>query len=48
MLAVKIKDLEVRLSNSNLSTRKNAIYFEFLAQKRETSKQTANILYYKY
>lgn len=48
MLAVIIKDLEIHLSNSNLPMRKSAIYFKFLAQKREISKQTASALYYKY
>ena len=48
MLVVAIKDLEVRLGNSNLPLGKNAIWFELSAQKRETDKQTAGILYYQY
>ena len=46
MLAIAIKDLEVRLSNSNLLVGKSVIRFELLAQKGETSKQTAGALYY--
>ncbi len=48
MLAVAIEDLEVRLGNSNLPLGKSAIWFEPLAQKGETSKQTAGALYYQY
>lgn len=48
MFAIAIKNLEVRLNNSNLPTRKKVIYFEPLTQKRETDKQTAGALYYKY
>ncbi len=48
MLAVAIKDLKVRLGNSNLPLGKSAIRFESLAQKGETRKQTAGALYYKY
>ena len=48
MLAVAIKDLEVRLGNSNLPLGKNAIWFEPLAQKGETGKQMTGILYYQY
>ena len=48
MLAVAIKDLEVRLNNSNLPIGKSAIRFESLAQKGEADKQTADALYYKY
>ena len=48
ILVVAIKDLEMYLSNSNLLIRKNAICFEPLVQKRETGKQTADALYYKY
>lgn len=39
ILTVIIKDLELCLSNSNLPMRKSAIWFKFLAQKEETSKQ---------
>lgn len=45
---IEIKDLKVRLGDSNLPIKKNAICFEFLTQKRETNKQTASTLYYKY
>ncbi len=48
ILAVAIKDLEVRLCNLNLLLRKKAIWFKLLAQKGETSKQTAGTLYYQY
>ena len=48
MLAVAIKDLEIYFGNSNLLLRKSAIWFESSAQKGETSKQTASILYYQY
>ena len=48
MLVVAIKDLELQLSYSNLPIEKSVICFKSLAQKRETSKQTAVALYYKY
>ena len=48
MLAVTIEDLELHLSNSNLPMEKSAICFEPLAQKEETGKQMADVLYYKY
>lgn len=48
MCAIIIKDLKIRLGNSNLLLGKSVIWFEFLTQKREISKQTANALYYKY
>ena len=48
ILAVAIEDLEVQLSNSNLSIGKSAICFKPSAQKRETGKQMADVLYYKY
>ena len=48
MCAIIIKDLEVRLGNLNLLLGKNAIWFELLAQKKETSKQIAGILNYQY
>ncbi len=48
MLAIAIEDLEVRLRNSNLRRRKNAIRFESSAQKGETGKLTASALYYRY
>lgn len=43
---VVIKDLEMHLNNSNLPLKKSPIWFESLAQKRETSKQTTDALYY--
>ena len=46
MLVVIIEDLEVRMGNSNLPLGKSVIWFESLAQKRETDKQTAGVLYY--
>ena len=48
MLVVAIENLEMQLNNSNLPIGKSAICFEPLAQKRETGKQTAGALYYKY
>ena len=48
ILAIAIKDLEVDLGNLNLLLENRAIWFELSAQKRETSKQTAGILYYQY
>ena len=48
MLAIVIEDLEMRLGNSNLPLEKNAIWLEPLAQKKQTSKQTAGVLYYQY
>ena len=45
ILAIVIKDLEVCCGNANLLLRKSAIWFESLAQKKETSKQTVDILY---
>ena len=46
MLAIAIEDLKVRLKNLNLPLGKNVIWFELSAQKGESSKQTAGILYY--
>ena len=46
MLAITIEDLEVRLGNSNLLLGRSAIRFKLSAQKGETNKQTAGILYY--
>ena len=48
MLAIAIKDLEMRLGNSNPPLGKNAIWFESLTRKKETGKQTAYILFYQY
>ncbi len=48
MFAIAIKDLKVHLRNSSLSLEKSAIWFEPLAQKGETGKQTAGALYYQY
>lgn len=48
MLDFAIKDLEICLGNLNLPFGKNAIWFELLAQKKDTDKETAGILYYKY
>ena len=46
MLTIAIKDLEIRLGNSNLPLRKRAIWFKLSAQKEEIGKQTTYILYY--
>ena len=48
MLAIAIEDLKIHLDNLNLPLRKNAILFELSAQKEETSKQMASVLYYQY
>ncbi len=48
ILAMAIKDPEVRLSNLNLPLKKSAIRFEPSAQNGETSKQRASALYYQY
>lgn len=48
MLAIRIKDLEVQLSNLNLLVGKNAIQFESLIQKDETDKQMAGTIYFFY
>ena len=48
MFVIAIEDLKMYLSNSNLPLEKSAIWFELLAQKGETGKQTASALYYKY
>lgn len=48
IFVITIKDLEKRVNNSNLLIRKSAIGFELWAQKRETGRQTADALYYKY
>ncbi len=46
ILAIVIEDLEVCLSNSNLSLGKSAIRFELLAQNEKTNKLIADALYY--
>lgn len=38
MITVKIKDLNMRLSNSNLPLTKSEIWFKLMAQKKETDK----------
>ena len=48
ILAIVNKDLKIYLGNLNLLTKKNTIWLEFLAKKRETGKETTDILYYKY
>lgn len=48
MHAITIKYFEVRLGNLNLLLRKSVIWFESLAQKKETGKQTTGTLYYHY
>ncbi len=47
-LAIAIKDLDVRLNNLNRPLGKSAIWFESLAQKRDTGKQIVGVLYYQY
>lgn len=44
ILDVVIKDIEVRCSNANLLVKKSSIWFELLAEKGDTGKQTANAL----
>lgn len=48
IFAIAIKDLEIHVDNLNLLLRKSIIWFESLAQKRETSKQIADTQCYKY
>ena len=48
ILVVTIKNLKVYYGNANLLLGKSTIWFEPLAQKRETGKKTASALYYKY
>ncbi len=48
ILVFIIADLEMCLGNSNLPLRKSTIWFELLAQKKETGKQTAGALYFQY
>ena len=48
ILIIAIKDLELRLGNSNLLLGKSAIWFEQSAQKGEIGKQTTSALYYQY
>ena len=48
MLAVAIEDLKVCLGNLNQPLGKNIIWFKPSAQKGETDKQMASILYYQY
>lgn len=45
--SVASKDLEMQFNISNLLIGKNIIWYKFSALKRETSKQTANLLYNK-
>lgn len=47
ILAIRIKDMEICLSNSSLRMGKNISCFRFLAQKEEIDKQTADALYYQ-
>lgn len=48
LLAIAIKDLEIYWGNANLFLGKSTIWFELLSQKRETYKQMANALDYKF
>ena len=45
LFAIIIKDSEICFINTNLFLRKSAICLKLLAQKAETSKQTAFALY---
>lgn len=45
ILAIIIKDLELRLHNSNLALGKRVIWFVPLTQKKETDNETADVLY---
>lgn len=48
MLVITIEDLEVCMSDLNLPLKKNVLWFESLAQKKEIDKQMVSALYYKY
>lgn len=48
MLTIKIKDLEMHLSNLNLLPGKKVICFELLAPKKKTGKQTTSALHDKF
>lgn len=48
ILPIVIKDLEICLRNSNPPMRKSVICFELSVYKKETNKQTAGALFYKY
>ena len=48
MFTVVFEDLKLCCNNANLLLRKSAIWFELLVQKGERSKQTADMLHYKY
>lgn len=48
ILAIARKDLEIYLNNLNMSTEKNAICFESLAQNKDINKQVIGALYNKY
>lgn len=45
IFVIIIEDLEMHFNHANLPLRKSAICFEPLAQKRETGKQKADMLY---
>lgn len=45
MLTFAIKNQEINLNNSNLLIKKNAIYFEFLAEKKKLVNK--KLIYYK-
>lgn len=46
IFAIAIKNLKVHFGNLNFLLEKSAIWFELLAQKKETGKQITNVLYY--
>lgn len=45
IFAIVIEDLEIYFNNINLLLKKSIIGFKRLAQKNETNKQIANVLY---
>lgn len=48
ILVIIIEDLKVHFDDRNLFLERTAIWFEPLAQKKETSKQTTDALYYQF
>lgn len=46
--AIAIQDLKICLGNLNLLLEKSAIWFESSIQKKKTSKQMIDALYYEY
>lgn len=46
IITIAIQDLEICFDNLNLALRKNAIWFDSLAQKKKIDKQIDDTLYY--